>query len=222
MSPQKPANLNARFKEYSRYTEIRQLAYNIATQQQERRFKSLAVLSFSHGEGKTLFSVALAMAYAETCRSRVLVVDTAQRQSPGALILKDCFSASESDVDITELADWRSAEEAPIPSESSSDEDEEENQLSTLPAMDNDYAMISRVASAGSKRYGLILLDTVPLTTKNKSNVDPLLVARLAGASVLVVSQKLLNAPRLEDRLKMADDPSLHLIGMIANEEFES
>ena len=221
MTSRKRAPVDARFKQYSNYAEIRQMAYNIAAMQRERMLKSVAVLSFFHGEGKTLFCAALAKAYAQACGSRVLVVDTAQHQSAGAHVLGDCFSASEHGVEVTTLGN-RKSYEAPPPEEAKTSGGGEESGLSTLPAVDNDFSMITKVASENSKQYGLILLDTSPLTAKNRNNVDPLLVARLASASILIVSQKLLDAPGLEDHMKTMEDSSLHLIGLINNEDFDS
>ena len=41
--------------------------------------------------------------------------------------------------------------------------------------------------------------DTVSLTAKNRNNIDPMLVARLADASLLVVSRKLLKSAKLSE-----------------------
>jgi hypothetical protein len=62
----------------------------------------------------------------------------------------------------------------------------------------------------------------VPLNSKNKSNVDPLVVARQSDASILIVSRRLLDSPDVSACLKIARDPTLRLVGIMANEEFAS
>src|SRR5262245_21117411 len=80
--------LQRSFQEYVQYAEVRHLAFNIVALQQEKMFHSLAVLSGLPGEGKTLVCAALAMAYADACRTKVLIVDTASVHNKHSLILK--------------------------------------------------------------------------------------------------------------------------------------
>jgi len=219
--------LENRLREFIRYTELQQLAYNVAAMQQEKMFHSLAVLSFLPAEGKTLFCAAMAKSYMETCRTKVLVVDTTTFQNKGSLDLKECFNGSSPEVHVASLeelrresigwgsspAEWRSGKTAVLEGEIV----RERPPNATL-SRENDFSLIKNAAEDRSKQYGLVILDTAPLEAKNRSNVDPLLVARLSDASVVVVSRKLLQAPKLGASLKVLEDPSLHLIGMISNE----
>jgi hypothetical protein len=86
-------------------------------------------------------------------------------------------------------------------------------------AHESDFSVLKNVAQDRSQPYGLVLLDTMPLHVRNKGNVDPLLVARLSEASIVVMGRKFLDAPKLNNSLKLLKDPSLHLIGIVANEE---
>src|SRR5258706_1278156 len=88
------APIDSRFKEFIHYSELKQLAFKIEALQQEKAFRSLAVLSCLAGEGKTLFCAALAMAYVQTRRTSVLVIDTTTHQSEGSLVLKQCLGPS--------------------------------------------------------------------------------------------------------------------------------
>jgi hypothetical protein len=216
-----------RLREFIRYSELKQLAHNVAALQQEKMFYSLAVLSFFPAEGKTLVCAALALAYAETCRSKVLVVDTTTFQNKGSLALKDCFNGSASLVEAMSLEDLRripggsaqpSSSARPERAPALESEVVAGRSISVTTNRENDFSLIKRVAEDRSKPYGLVLMDTAPLQAKNRSNVDPLLVARLSGASVLVVSRKFLDAPNLSLSLRVLEDPALHLIGMISNE----
>jgi hypothetical protein len=171
----------------------------------------------------------MAMAYAEASRSKVLVVDTATLHQKGSLVLSQCLNGSQPLVDVTSLEDLRNgssrlglppasrrAEKDPV-----FEPDILHDRRAPVPApLDNDFFLLKRVAHEGTKEYGLVLLDTAPLNAKNKSNVDPLLVARLSDASVLVVSQEFLNARNVNSYLKVMEDPALHLLGIISNEAF--
>lgn len=218
-------------QDYVHYSELRQLTYNIAALQQEKRFHSLAVLSFFPAEGKTLLCAALASAYAETCRSKVLVVDTATYHNKGSLALGDCLGQSASMVDVKSLDALRKnglsrlllSSGTPPPMGKAPEVEPEVVQAvppRASPPPDNDFAILKNVADQASREYGLVLMDTAPLNAKNKSNIDPLLVARLADASVLVVSRKFLEAGNMNSSLKVLQDPALHLLGLISNEAF--
>jgi Mrp family chromosome partitioning ATPase len=229
MADQSGTALHNRLQEYVHFSEIKQMAFNVAALQQEKAFHSLAVLSFYPAEGKTLFCAALAMVYAETCRTKVLVVDTTTFQNPGSLVLKECFNGSTPDVHVTTLEELRHVTGGAGPSvvETRMDigpalkaEVVRDRTVSVTIPKGNDFSLIKKLSEDRSKQYGLVLLDTAPLAAKNRNNVDPMLVARLSEASVLVVSRHLLTAPKVSATLKELEDPSLHLIGLVSNEAY--
>ena len=221
-----------RLKEFVQYSELKQLAFNIAMLQQEKRFHSLAVLSFFPGEGKTLFCAAAAMAYADACRSRALIIDTTTLRNRGSLELRDCFSPPSPAVDIMTMEDIRKGFDDD--SEPDSPRTEQRRQtvhepdvvmstgIKTVSGQGSDQNLLRVAAQAKSKSHGLILMDTAPLNSRNRNNVDPLVVARQSDASVLIISRKLLNAADVSKCLKIARDPTLRLIGIVSNEAFES
>src|SRR5689334_6815517 len=86
--------IHKRLQEFIHYYELKQLAYQFSALQQQKGFHSLSVLSFYPGEGKTLFCAALALAYAEACGSKVLILDTTTFQNKNSLNLKTCFNGS--------------------------------------------------------------------------------------------------------------------------------
>ncbi|MFA5976384.1 MAG: hypothetical protein WC859_09525 [Elusimicrobiota bacterium] len=217
-------------KEFARYTELKHLAYNLAALQQQTMFRSLAVLSFFSGEGKTLFCATAARAYAEACGTRVLAVDTTTAQNSGSLLLRECFDASDSAVDVTSLEEFRKSSNE-LPSSAAKKLTTEESlvhepeivagiRISTKFKRGPDHSLIQKLTEDTAKAYGLVLLDTAALNTRNKNNIDPLTVARQADASILIVSRKLLNAADLNACLKIAQDPAIRLVGLISNEEF--
>lgn len=209
-----------RLTDMTHYTEFKQLVYAISALQTEKGFRSLAVLSALQGEGKTLFCAALATAYAEICQTRVLVVDTTTYHHPKSLDLRQCLNSTSSMIDFLPL------EKGKITTFGSTRRHDGDAPVSSHPnvsvSSETDQSIIRQVAEEGAKQHSLVLLDTVPLGAKNRNNIDPLLVARLADASLLVVSPKLLNSPNLSETLKVLDDPALHLIGLVSNEEHAS
>jgi Mrp family chromosome partitioning ATPase len=213
-------SLQRQFQEYVQYSEIKHLAYNVAALQQSKMFHTLAVLSCFPEEGKTLLCAALAMAYAEACHTKVLIVDTTSRSQENSLNLRSCFNGTSPSVEIKSLSDIeRPILSSPDPKtpvvEPSSIEVEPR---SRKPARGGHFSPISRLREQFSRDYGLILLDTTPLHARNKGNLDPLFVARLSEASILVVSKALLNSSHLGNLLKIVKDPSLNLLGVIGNE----
>jgi Mrp family chromosome partitioning ATPase len=221
-----------RLGEFVQYSELKQLAFNIAMLQQEKMFHSLAVLSFFPGEGKTLFCAAAAMAYADVRQSRVLIIDTTTLQNQGSLLLRDCFTPPSPAVDLMTMQEIRAgSNDAPMP-ESGRARDKHQilhepeiatnTRLRTVSGQGSDPNLLRMATQEKSKSHGLVLMDTAPLNSRNKSNVDPLVVARQSDASVLIVSRALLDAADLSACLKIARDPTLRLIGVVANEKFPS
>lgn len=213
-------------QEFVTYAELKQMAYNVAALQQQKMFHSLAVLSYFPGEGKSLFCAALALAYADVSRSKVLIVDTSTFHNEGSLVLGQCLNGSQPLVEVKSLEELRNGFNRPNPSFRPEKGPVLEPEIvhdrhPTLSApVENDFHLLKKVAHEGTKEYGLVLLDTAPLNAKNKSNVDPLLIARLSQASVLVVSRPFLQSRNVNSYLKTLEDPTLHLLGIISNEAF--
>lgn len=217
-----------RLKDFIRYTEVRELVYKIADLQRRPQdaFSSLAVLSLYPSEGKTLLCAALAAAYAETCRTRVLAVDTTTMRNPKSLSLKECIDPADPMIDFISLTDHRNGESevsdvihAPAGVAFESEVmDRGFPGLGTPPI--NEQYLVTKVTRNGAKQYGLVILDTAPLTARNKNNFDPALVSRLSDASVLVIGPRALSAADMPERLQALKDSGIRLIGAVSNEEF--
>jgi Mrp family chromosome partitioning ATPase len=224
------ATLADRLKDVMDYAEIKRLADNLMILQRQKKFRSLAILSFFPEEGKTIFAAMLALAYTDACASRVLVVDTTTSQNPQSLVLKQCLPAGHPQIDFISLEEYRRGSNGNgngFPSKENRadtptlEADVVSNGSVTLWVQKkSDQFLIRKMAEERAGQYGLVLMDTAPLTIRNKNNVDPVLVARIAEASVLVASPRLLNTPNLEPRLKALKDPTMHLIGLVSNEGF--
>lgn len=218
--------LGERLKDFIRYSEVKQVLYRILDLQKERGtdFRSLAVVSALPGEGKTLFCTALAMAYVETCRARLLVVDTTTFNRPGSLILRQCLDPGHPQIDLLSLAEERRSGNGVKPLSGGVERQEgplgtDETAVPPPPSpMEIEHSLIRKVAKDHAKQYGLVILDTTALSVKNKNNLDPSLVARKSDASLLIASRRLLESPDLDERLQQLMDPALHLIGVVSNE----
>lgn len=216
-----------RLNDYIQYTEIKRLVDNVMILQRQKPFRSLAVLSFFSGEGKTLFAAATAMLYCQAAEARVLLVDTTTVQNPRSLSLRDCLDPSYPMIDYSSLTDHRKGSNGVHPPHQEHTPEpapldvEVVNRLpsSLLIQKESDQSLITKLLDERVSQYGLVLVDTAPIAVQNKNNIDPLVAARLCDASVLVVSPQLLQAPNMENLLKVARDPLLHLIGVISNEE---
>jgi Mrp family chromosome partitioning ATPase len=220
-----------RLKDFIRYSEVKHLLYKVIDLQHDRRtdFRSLAVLSAFPGEGKTLFCAALAMAYVDSCRSKILVVDTTTFHHPHSLALRQCIDPDHPQIDFMSLTEGSNGRNQlnSTPADASETRDlapEPERggdgDFAVSMVLESEHSLIRRVAKDRAKQYGLVLLDTAALIARNKNNIDPSLVARLSDASVLIAGRTLLNAPQLDDQLKFLKDPDLHLIGVVSNEAY--
>jgi Mrp family chromosome partitioning ATPase len=213
-----------RLKDYIRYSELRQLVYRIVDLQRRQRdsFSSLAVLSLFPSEGKTLFCAALAAAYADTCRTRVLAVDTTTTRHSKSLSLKQCIDPANQMIDFVFLTDHRHSGfsddglHQPIGGSLEQDGDG----AMALGPMLNEHYLVTKVTKSAAKQYGLVILDTAPMTARNKNNFDPALVAQLSDASILMIGSNTLNAPDVDERLRLLEDPGFRIIGAVSNEEF--
>lgn len=222
--------VSERIREFAQYSEIKQLAFRIKSLQAQKRFQSLAVLSYFAGEGKTLLCAALALAYADISRNQVCIIDTTTRYIEGSLRLPECLVATERRVAIMTMEDLRTgkaniAREGPAAAGKSPVVHSPEV-VSGIPPQAVDGrapdATLFRAMSEEGKTHGLVLIDTVSLNSKNRGNVDPLGIARQSDAAILVVSRKLLNSSEVEQCMTIVRDHELHLMGVVANEEFAS
>jgi Mrp family chromosome partitioning ATPase len=200
-----------KLRAFSRYSEIKQLADQVRSEQKDRGFKTLSVLSLNRGDGKTLLATTLAVTYAEALKRRVLIVDTATFHAEGSIHLEgvlelDSPSPSKGQVkktvhpllDLLVLKDRAFSEPGEV----------------------DEYKM-DEILGGLESHYELIVIDSSAVNVRNRNNFDPFVMARHSDASILVVSREGMQSASLGTILKPLQDPSLKLIGVIANEEFK-
>lgn len=213
--------IHERLRDYSQYAELKQLAFRIKAMQADRPFQTLAILSYFPKEGKTLLCAALAMAYADVARSRVAIIDTTTRRNEDSLTLSECLIPGDRRVVMLTMDELRHGTKT-SGSDPARPVVHNPEIVTEIPAHPHEGRNTEgfRAVSEEGKPYGLVMMDTVALSSKNRNNVDPYMIARQTEAAVLVVSRPLLNSPEVSHALKVLREPGLHLIGVIANEEF--
>src|SRR5262249_32886032 len=96
-----------RLKEVAHYAEVKRIADHLLLLQRQKQFRSLAVLSLFPGEGKTLFTALMAMAYTQANHNRVLALDTTTLHTPRSLRLKQCLDPDYPLIDFLSLEEYR-------------------------------------------------------------------------------------------------------------------
>jgi len=191
------------------YSEIKKILDNIGHLQQRESFKSIALLSFLPAEGRTLFAATLAMAYANTWKRKVLIVNSCTVKRSGSLTLDQClgepskpntskfFGSHHPLVDMISLSDWVGT--------------------ANEPSQSADKYRIRELTSRPD--YSLVIIDTSPISSKNRNNFDPIALARQADASILLISQGILKNFSIDTYLEEVKDPHIRLIGVVENNE---
>jgi Mrp family chromosome partitioning ATPase len=191
---------------YIHYAEVKHVLDRLLMLQETLKFQSLAILSEYDGEGKTFVTGALAAAYMERLKRKVLIVDSATPRpisapTSGSSLARQKNSAlgdllEESDhVDVISLKDWSGLKQG-----GNADE----------------YRLKALFAQNASP-YGLVLVDTSSLARKNRNNFDPILIARQCDAAILVSTQNELAENVSEENKKQLFGAGIKLIGMIHN-----
>ena len=157
------------------HTEIKRLMNQIYTSQRASFFKTVAVLSESAGEGKSFFTAALALAYSNMMRSKVLVINTVPDSPVGDLLLKSVVGVhSEANgTDKIARVDLITAR----------------NDVNKQQALGSDFQLTNYI-DRFSRGYNIVFIDTCALTKANNCMIDPIIVAKNVDTSILVVSPK--------------------------------
>jgi Mrp family chromosome partitioning ATPase len=175
-------------KSYIRQAELESLVERFRILQDEQKFRSVAIISEFDDEGKTFVSAALALAYAERSKKRVLVVDTTadSNLTPNPLTHSLIEMLDKHDaVDLVDALD--------------------ENSLS---------ALLSRVTT----QYGLVLVDTTALRKKNKKNLDPSAVGRQCDAALWVSANQDGEVGVSNENHQRLIGSGINLVGVIHNQ----
>jgi Mrp family chromosome partitioning ATPase len=190
---------------FIQYTEIKNLLDRLLLLQETEKFHSLAVLSEFDGEGKTFVAAALAVAYTERLKRKVLIVDTttprqlhlpvSAKTRKKSELLGELLEEAEQ-VDVISLSEWSGMK---------SHGNADEYQIKKL------FAQIAT-------QYSLILVDTSSLSRRNRNNFNPVLIARQCDASILISARSEIAPAISEEHKNNIVNSHVKLIGMIHNQ----
>lgn len=192
-----------------RFAETKQILDQIVHAQSERKVRSITVLSELPREGRSLFTAALAMSFAQLVRQKVLVVDCHTLRGPYSLSLERLLETDElgeedrhekirntisPNVSIVRLRDWAEQRDA-VP----------------------EYEVKSLIDGPG-KGFDLIVFDTCAMAAKNRNNLDPVAIARRCDTAVLVVSARSSSRSTMHEIRERIKKEKLDLLGIVRNE----
>lgn len=219
------------FYDYISQPHFKRFLHNLACIQEERGFKSLAVLSAKRGEGKTFLVSVLALAYAQFLKKRVLILDTISQTRDESFYYRGNVlgAPTEHNVDpkrlppgVIDLITTRNLSRQvqvykrhglrlPYTGDRSGDYGEEANGEAT------DFH-IGRFVETHTAEYDLILLDTCSLEVSNGGTIDPLVLARQANAAILVTSPLSLDRTMVEPLKRELKKCRVNLLGTVYNQ----
>jgi len=205
-----PSRLVSPLLQYTQYSEFKRILDRIATQLAQSQQKSVAVISELPGEGKTFFVSALALGYSTLLNKRVLIINTIDFAKSRALDLETLYKAPVRAIPSIAQPDrpqpnWRiidiispHTDEYPDSGESA------------------DFQIAQYIAAARGS-YDLILADTCALSTTNRKNVDPVIIARHADTSILITSPSSKNKQTIQRTRARVDQWGIKVMGTVYN-----
>jgi Mrp family chromosome partitioning ATPase len=188
-----PGSVRAVFSEYIRHPSFKRLLNAISTAQERDRLKSLAVLSYFPGEGKTFFVSVLALGYASFLRKRVLIMDTVSQTRNESFYMGTVLGAPEDDPMTTgpsgtiDLVTTRNLH-GTVPTAAELHALGPDERVDDRIGYDTADFQIGPFLTGLSPSYDLILLDTCALTEVTKDHLDPIILAQQTDGSLLVTS----------------------------------
>ncbi|MCC7440247.1 MAG: hypothetical protein IT285_01355 [Bdellovibrionales bacterium] len=201
---QSASNVPSPLLEYVRFTEVKRLVHQIHQEQKKRGAKSLAVLSLHPGEGRTFFVSALALGYALLLRKKVLIVDATSQTLNGYLFMDRVMGRTEEELaelggPLLEVVDLMSAHNK----EGKGGESAE--------------FLIGPVIEAQKDQYDLVLFDTSALERRNKNNMDPVIIASQADASIILHSPSSADREAMFEMRRAVNGWNIDVLGTVFN-----
>lgn len=194
--------------------EIKRIASAIEHASEDRMPQSLLVTSALRDEGKTLLTASLGATLAKTGRYRVLTLDLHWRRPA----LHQFFGRSLDDDSAAML-------DAPL-SGLVRPSGQDGLDLLTAPS---DHAAISRpgdelfrilahLIDQANAAYDLILIDSAPVFPTNRLMIDPIILAGVAQAVVMVVLREATARQQVRKAQKTLEAAGANLLGVISNQ----
>ncbi len=213
--------------DYIRYPQCKRLINRIFTAQKTNNFKSVAVISQFPEEGKTVFTAVLALGFHMFLDKRVLIMDTVSQTRDESFYYRGLLGHSLLELDqkkkqsCIDLITTRNVgskirfQHLQTPDKSTEVEIPDFNQDQDSDVT-SDFKLCGFIESMKSN-YDLILLDTCALSTANKYNFDPLILAQHADTSILVTTPRSLDRGLLKELTQELRRYNVSSLGMVVN-----
>lgn len=221
-SPARPEGVREVFFDYIRHPAYKRLLNQVVAAQDKQSVRSLAVLSEFPGEGKTFFVSVLALGFASFLRKRVLIMDTISQTRNESFYMGTILGGEVSDVEgvpgrgrpgsIDLITTRNLRRQIRIHGEPIDIHEEGEEDL-----YDTADFQIGPFITALAPSYDLILLDTCAMSEVTKENIDPIILAQQADASILVTSPESLDKQLLSKVSSDLRRSNIRLLGTIFN-----
>ena len=156
------------FSDYLKLGEIKKLIHRFGDELTKHDRHAVAVTSLETGEGRTFLTAILALGSAVFLKKKVLVVDTSSQPHQGNLILDRIFldETMEKYVDLIKPKSESGSVGAAADFE--------------LKGLRDHYR----------KKYDLVLFDTAAINESNASSMDPIIVSKTAGSTIMILSNQ--------------------------------
>jgi hypothetical protein len=203
--PSRAQSLKKQLDDYIKFPQFKRLVNRIASHQAATGVKSLAIMSYEQGEGKSFFCSALALAYSRYLDSQVMVIDSNRDEnlrSPFIAVVKGDYSCQVPDQELHSEASF-----IDLASVSEIERDYHEN---------SDFYFSPYIKSIGNN-YDLILVDTCANSNVSKNSVDPMIISSQVDGVIVINSPLSLEKKCLEGFAKDLKTSGANVIGTIYN-----
>lgn len=191
--------------DYIRQTGFKRILNQIVSAQVTQGFKTLSVLSYYPGEGRTFLVSALAVGYARYLDTRVLILDTINQTRQRSLYLEPLLGRYQSDT----YRKLRNREPGSVELLSTKSIEQGVSESS-------DFQLGSYLNEI-KDQYDIILLDTCPLGSVTTENLDPIILAQYTDTSIFLTSPRSLNRDCLSQVEEELEHYGVNLLGTVYN-----
>ncbi len=194
------------FSDYVTQSACKRLVQQVVSLQESTKLRTIAVISDQPGEGRSFFSVSLALGYAQLLGKNVLLVD-AVHQTFGRALYLDRILENKS-IEGGKPRVFGAIDLVTTKSDSGTRQD------------NSDFQLVPYI-NALRDRYDIVVFDTCALSQTSRNNMDPVIIAKQVDGAILLTTRDSLNKNTVE---RIKDDCArwgIKLLGTVFN-EFES
>lgn len=220
---QEMESLTNAFSEYISYTECKRLFHQLDISRDKTGFKSLAVLSSYPQEGKSFLVLTLAVGYASLMGMRVLIADVVN-QPHNRMLFRESLTGKGQNA-TPSVSTVSAGKRVPLRGVSLDATRRGKGHIELLStrnteggnAVTTDFQIVPYINTLKDE-FDLILFDTCAFESANSENIDPVIIARGADASILVTSPRSIgnnHIVRIRENLEKWD---IKLLGTVFND----